>query len=164
MSISLNDHEDRIRVLENTSHKVKPVITKLIENWHPTSPHSTTYIPEILNYEFAVVIMRFSMYSSGTSHKIFSKFGPKDIAICYNHNQDELGSISAGLTGSEGSDVAAPYELYANGDMVTSGRFYMTVYGVNLKLYYSFSYNIIYRATHLLEKIFYVLNKGGVSV
>ena len=37
-------------------------------------------------------------------------------------------------------------------------------YPAILTKYYFVRHNIIYRATHLLEKIFYVLNKGGVSL
>lgn len=48
------------------------------------------------------------------------------------------------------NNTTLKYIIHSSKD--TSGDGVYSVYG--LKLYYSFSYNIIYRATHLLEKIF----------
>lgn len=53
------------------------------------------------------------------------------------------------------SDTKLRYTIHAT--QASNEDYIYAVYG--LKLYYSFSYNIIYRATHLLEKIFLCLKQ-----
>ena len=138
MSISLKNHEDRIKVLEaQTSTKVSMIFLSQLSNGKVYT------VPA--EYKIIFISHLPASYAEiGETHLI-------DLTLSWSGRKDVK---------NFGTEFHLAW-IEANGK-ITSRINNIIVHG--LKLYYSFSYNIIYRATHLLEKIFYVLNKGGVSL
>ena len=153
MSISLKNHEDRIKVLENSRTKIVCGLPIAIE--------SDT--------------IDCNQYYSGDGDLLYilcvdtngdcSVYGMAEFGSTIIFDRNTIGSYNI----AHMHNVYRPRTVHVNRGVVTFIQSLGTVSGIDgwliiLKLYYSFSYNIIYRVTHLLEKIFYVLNKGGVSL
>ena len=138
MSISLNDHENRILSLEQYKSKVVPVLSNVSV--------SQSISLNLSEYPLYVV----NVAPLGNRYVQYTMVCGRDCSYdCWQDAHHQFGFVLR-------SDKLEVLYNYGKGCMVTDI--------LGLKLYYSFSYNIIYRATHLLEKIFYVLNKGGVSL
>ena len=152
MSISLNslnntanNHESRIKALENktSSGYYSEVILWSGNNWN--NGFVATLSQSWKNFKILVFLGNAGeMYSTAFYPTSLLTHGTK---LC--HTYLNYGTIKI----NNDTQISFPDQ----GDV---GIYKI----IGLKLYYSFSYNIIYRATHLLEKIFYVLNKGGVSL
>lgn len=160
MSISLNslnntanNHESRIKALENKTSSSG----KMIELWSGGHGGGNLTISNHNFDDYAIIIGHCDCHSgSGNGTMAYSTN-----LFCPTNRYGARSNCFCDLTGD---DAAGMYLVNNHTINFTgwAGVWLQHVYG--LKLYYSFSYNIIYRAMHLLEKIFYVLNKGGVSL
>lgn len=142
MSISLNNHESRIKSLESrpqgTGISEYLVATDkwwlefqngfLVQGGH--NRPTTVTLPKSYRDTNYTVLTRATAGDSSGGGGIYSKT-VSSFACTTNHNNYSFGWVTFGW--SSKAKV--------------------------LKLYYSFSYNIIYRATHLLEKIFLCLKQ-----
>ena len=143
MAISLNNHESRIKALE--SGKTGGIVTVL---WSGDAYTGSISAP-ISSYDMCFVMLK----HDNNRYDSFPIVVPKTLyGNAMTLQQNSCFDTMITVTGSG---------LYINRNYNNRCRILQIA---GLKLYYSFSYNIIYRATHLLEKIFYVLNKGGVSL
>ena len=160
MSISLNslnntanNHESRIKALENKTSSSG----KMVELWNGGHGGGNLTISNHNFDDYAIIIGHCDCNSgSGNGTMAYSTN-----LFCPTNRYGARSNCFCDLTGD---DAAGMYLVNNHTINFTgwAGVWLQHVYG--LKLYYSFSYNITYRATHLLEKIFYVLNKGGVSL
>lgn len=147
MSISLNNHEDRIKVLE----KVKSQIIGRfpIESASTVIDCKRYYDDENVLYILSVDTLGYCEdYQMGVfgCTVIFDKYTTSAKTITHIHN------------------VYYPRQVQVENGIVSFIQQRGTINEITgwllvLKLYYSFSYNIIYRATHLLEKIFLCLKQ-----
>lgn len=148
MSISLKNHEDRIEVLENSRTKIVYDLPITIESDTIDCNQYYSGDGDLLYILCADTYGDCSNYGMGTfgSTIIFDRNTIGNHAITHVHN------------------LYHPREVHVNRGVVRFTQNYGTVHRITgwliiLKLYYSFSYNIIYRATHLLEKIFLCLKQ-----
>lgn len=180
MSISLNDHEDRISELEKTSAKLQfntvynsPTGIRLPHTNDANTATWVTLIDYDPNVDFYMIetcthTRKRDGITISSQQKIISTFG-----LSYDPSTKKSGIFvevfSHGHSDSGDGEEVCYIGVHDNKLKAVSSD----TYGgdgnwvrkiITLKLYYSFSYNIIYKAMHLLEKIFYVLNKGGVSL
>ena len=164
MSISLKNHEDRIYNLEHHNHRW----VKLWGTGSMLQSATTLNLAEsIRNFDIVIVEYGCCNYTNA------SLIDLKETWLWCNNikfNDVDTGDNAindyAFCSHPDGHGIKTMY-FRSNGTQIYVSNFALSggllgIYG--LKLYYSFSYNIIYKATHLLEKIFYVLNKGGVSL
>ena len=173
MSISLKNHEDRITKIENRRLEQIGYVTPRIPN------KNIAAIPNAKNYDILLI----NKYYQDQPH-VLSAFTEMDStwilfpkSMRFNVSKNEFMFKKIGESEyscfTDGLKIHSDwrFEAFPTNELIHGGNpsnpgvyklFCFVIYG--LKLCYSFSYNIIYRATHLLEKILYVLNKGGVSL
>lgn len=149
MSISLKNHEDRIKVLEKAN------------GWNSvTNSNGTAYWDPISGFGFCTGV--YPTFKVGQTYTItFPKAFqnvPK-VPFCQVYSHGEYGTYYENFaknitTNNFQVSVSRGNSTYVQMDSLSG----YLAFGL-LKLYYSFSYNIIYRATHLLEKIFLCLKQ-----
>ena len=150
MSISLNALNDKINSMN---------VEMWYEYWCPNSKVHNDYTMNRTDFDFAI--------GCACIWDVNNNQPGQEVTFTLSKDYKWGPTFSCSVNGYENYWVSTP----DNKTIVVHGydaidRIFIQFFKFNglLKLYYSFSYNIIYRATHLLEKIFYVLNKGGVSL